>query len=154
MGYRVNNPDNAGFTLLELILAISLAAITTSFIFSSYIDVVRGFKLQVSRAERVREMVQTKNKICKAFLNIGSLVLVAPNKIVVLEVGDTTTHSIEYFNSDLYYDAKLIQNKLYSFVFQPSDKKNNDGLRIIEWEGVLNKGGWVGGVFIAKDLTP
>lgn len=154
MGSIINKPHNAGYTLIELIVAISLATIAAAFIFSSYIDIVHGFKIHVKRAESVREMISAKIKIAKAVQNVGSLVLIAPDKLMFVEQGDSTTHTMEYHNEELYRDGRSVQNKLESFVFRPSEAKTTEGHRVVAWEGTLGSGGWVGGAIIARDMTP
>jgi hypothetical protein len=154
MGYRVNKPYNTGITLLELLVAITLAAITTTFIFSSYLDVFHGFKIQAKRAEQVREMVLVKTRINNTVRNVQSLILIVPDKLMFLKRGDSTMHTVEFHNTVLYCDGKLIQGNLKNFVFRPSEKKTVNGLRTLSWEGVLGEGGWFGGVIIANDMTP
>lgn len=145
--------SSGGFTLVELMVAISLAAMTSIFIFSMYVDVVHGFSLQATRAERVRKMVLARLAIRASLANADVITFIAPDKLRFTGLGDTLSHTLELRATNLYADGRVVQADMTTFSLRPSARVTSEDLRVVAWEGTLRCGAWVGGVLTARDET-
>lgn len=139
----------SGFSLLELIIAISVAGIVTTLALTAFTDIFKGFKLQNSRAERVREMIITKKKIEQIFTNISSTVSWTDYSVRYKTEGSDSVITVQYKNGSLFKDNTIICDNLKSFKF---DKREHGSSRneLFFWESVLLNNGWLGGVFSTK----
>ena len=141
-----------GFTLVELIVAISLGMFITTLIFAGYTDLFKGFRRQALRAENVRNMVQIKRGMDHAFGQAQVLTMVSARKIVYLEQGSLKEHAISFRDNAVYKDDEIIQKGIRGFVFTASDKKTNQGFRIVCWEALLAHNAWAGGVASIREM--
>jgi len=142
----------SGYTLIELIVAISLGLFVSTLIFAGYTDLFKGFRRQALRAENVRNMVQIKREIDQAFKNAQVLTMVSARKIVYCQQGSLEEHAISFHDSAVYKDEKMIQKGIRDFIFSTSEIKTDQGYRLVYWEALLAHTTWAGGVASIRDM--
>jgi prepilin-type N-terminal cleavage/methylation domain-containing protein len=142
-----NSPKTAcsGFTLVELMVALVLAALVGIMIFSSFSDLLRGFKRQSVKCDRVWEMVMARTKVARVIGSAEIIVLATPDKLVFTENGDTITHTVESRGEALCRDGEPIITGVSKISFVLSDKRTTDGRCLFTWEGYLKNGAWICG---------
>jgi prepilin-type N-terminal cleavage/methylation domain-containing protein len=146
-----NQYSRSGFTLVELIVAISLGLFVSTLIFAGYTDLFKGFRRQALRAENVRNMVHIKRGMDHAFGNAQALSMVSARKIVYREQGSLNEHAITYRDSAVYKDDKMIQKGIRDFVFSTSPQKTDQGYCLVSWEALLAHNAWAGGVAVIQE---
>jgi type II secretory pathway component PulJ len=142
---------NGGYTLVELIVAIFLGLFVATLIFAGYTNLFKGVRLQAKRAETVREMIMTRRAVNRKFDSIECVKMVTPMKIRFTRKGSATEHTVEFRDSAIIADDSVLFKDIKNFSFEETGKKSADGYRLIRWECVLKRGGWAGGVSIARD---
>jgi prepilin-type N-terminal cleavage/methylation domain-containing protein len=140
-----------GYTLVELIVAITLGLFVATLIFAGYTDLFKGFRLQARRAENVRDMIHIQREIDGALKTAEVLTLVSTRKIVFLDRQSRKEHTIEFHDSTVFRDAAAVQKHVRDFVFTASEKKSEQGFRIVKWEALLAHNAWAGGVAVIKE---
>jgi type II secretory pathway component PulJ len=143
--------DNGGYTLVELIVAIFLGLFVATLIFAGYTNMFKGFRLQAKRAETVREMITARRAVNHTLDSIEFIKMVTPMKIRFTRKGNTEEHTIEYRDSAVVADDSVLVKNVKKFSFEEPQKKSANGCRLIRWECTLKRGGWAGGVCIARD---
>jgi prepilin-type N-terminal cleavage/methylation domain-containing protein len=140
-----------GFTLMELVVAISLGLFVSTLIFAAYTDVFKGFRKQAQRADRIRTMVRLKQGLDHSFRRADLLTAVSARKLTYTERGNQIEHTIAFYDSTVYCDNSVLQSKVRDFTFTASDKLSEENFRLVRWEALLAGGGWVGGVGVVRD---
>ncbi|MGA2508555.1 MAG: prepilin-type N-terminal cleavage/methylation domain-containing protein [Chitinispirillaceae bacterium] len=143
--------NNGGYTLMELIVSIFLGLFVATIIFAGYTNMFRGFRLQAKRADTVREMIMVRRSVGRALDSIGTITLVTPMKIGFTRKGSVDEHSVEFRDSIVVADDSGLLKNVKKFSFEEVQNKSADGYRLVRWECVLNRGGWIGGVCIVRD---
>ena len=141
----------SGYSLVELIVAISLGLFVATLIFTGYTGLFKGFRLQAQRAENIRAMVMARGAVDKATKNSEALVLHGPEKIVFIRRGSRAEHTLEFRDSSIIYDNRVIAEQVRSMEFDVSEKKSAHGFLLVCWEALLKRNAWVGGVIIMRD---
>lgn len=133
-----------GATLLELIIAMFIAAVVITLSLTVFSDILKGFLFQENQARITREMMETKWKIESVLSDIASIQTSSANSITCIKNGNDTSVTIEYKNDTLYIDKKNICNNLKAFIFS-FKKKVNYGSWVLLWDAQLKSGRWFGG---------
>ena len=140
---------NGGYTLVELIVSIFLGLFVATLIFAGYTNMFKGFKLQTKRAETVREMIMARRAVNRAIDSIEFVKMVTPMKIRFTRKGSAIEHTVEFRDSTVVADDSVLLKNVNNFSFEEPQKKSTDNYRLIQWECVLKRGGWTGGVCVA-----
>jgi Tfp pilus assembly protein PilW len=148
---NIKPKNNDGYTLMELIVSIFLGLFVATIIFAGYTNMFKGFRMQAKRADAVREMIMARRAVSRALDSIGTITLVTPMKIGFTRKGSVNEHSVEFRDSIVVADDSVLLKNVKKFSFDEDQKKSVDGYRLVRWECVLNRGGWIGGVCIVRD---
>jgi Tfp pilus assembly protein PilW len=135
----------SGFTLVELMVAISLGFFVIMLVFSGYTDVFRALRSQAKKADNIQNMVLVRASMSRALRDISTVNMASANRISFTKKGKGEGHSVELRDSTLWSDNVQIGKKIKNCVFSLSEKYSPDGYRLLTWEVVLAHGGWVGG---------
>jgi Tfp pilus assembly protein PilE len=144
---------NSGYTLVELMVSISLALFVSTLIFSAYTHLFKGIRLQNRRADAVGEMVSARRAIVRALDSIETVTLLSSDRIMFENKGSSENHTLEFHDDTVFKDGQEIVTKLKSFTLTANDTKTPDGKKLIQWECTLSGGGWSGGSFTAQDTA-
>lgn len=142
-------PHN-GYTLVELIVAVTLGLFVTTLIFATYTDLFKGFRYQAHRADRVRTMVLLKKELDQSLKAADVLTTVSSRKLTYVERGTRLEHTIAFYDNTIYRDNAVLQSNVRDFAFTTSDKRSEQGFRLVRWEALLYRGGWVGGAVVLR----
>lgn len=153
-GLIMQKNNTLGFTLVELVISISLAMFVVTLILSTYTSLFKGVRLQARRADTVREMIFLRHQVSRSLDSMESILQVTPDKIMFTNKQQRNNeHIVSFHDSTLFLDGKKIGNKMKQCSFSVSDKNSADNIRCVQWECLLKNGGWVGGVVTANDRT-
>ena len=139
-----------GYTLVELLVAISLGLFVATLIFAAYTDMFKGFRKQAQRADRIRTMVLIKQKLDRSLRTADVLTTVSTRKLTYTERGNQSEHTIAFHDSTIYRDNTVLESNVRDFTFTASDERTEQGFRLVRWEALLDHGGWVGGVAVLR----
>jgi type II secretory pathway pseudopilin PulG len=136
---------NAGHTLIELTLAISLAGMLVGIVAVSYVTIYKGFFKQSSRMSDVQEMIKVKAEISGMMSRNVVLKSFSPVRINLCGQMDSTVHTIEFSNKKLKYDGEILSENATSFIATLADKPYAEGKYLLQWEVVFENVRWIGG---------
>lgn len=144
--------NKRGFTFLELIVAISIAAIVVLLAFRFIRDTQIGVSLQKRRSSDVDAMILTRAAITKSLNSIVHLKNVQSNRIEFVTLESDSLHIIELRADSLVYDSRKICSNLKSITFDKSDSSHLK--QALYWECVMVNGKSIYGARVVRDLSP
>ncbi|HMA63771.1 MAG: type II secretion system protein J [Fibrobacterota bacterium] len=130
--------NKQGFTFLELIVAISIAAIVVLLAFRFIRDTQVGVALQNRRSSDVDAMILTRAAITKSINSIAHLKNVQSNQIAFVTSESDSLHTIELRADSLVYDSRKICSNIKSITFEQSDSSHLK--QALYWECVMTNG--------------
>ena len=141
-GNNTMNVNRRGATLLELLIAVAVSAIVVTLACVVFIDLYKGFFLQMRRTEAIQETVTAKKQIEHCLLGIESIVQCSDNRLTCTLSGRDSASVIQFLHDSLCVNGKAACMKLaaFSFVFE----KKSDGPWVLLWNARLAKGAWFG----------
>lgn len=144
--------NKQGFTFLELIVAISIAAIVVLLAYRFIRDTQIGVSLQNRRSSAVDAMILTRAAITKSINSIAHLKSVQSNRIEFVTSESDSLHTIELRMDSLVYDSRKICSKIKSITFDQSDTSRSK--QALYWECVMANGKAIYGARVVSDLSP
>ncbi|MBD3390627.1 MAG: prepilin-type N-terminal cleavage/methylation domain-containing protein [Chitinivibrionales bacterium] len=141
---RAAAPGRRGHTLLELVVAIAVAALVSGLVFASYTAVQGAFRRHAIKAEGVQRMVVARAGISRVLRSIGTVEHMAPKAITFVEREDSVSRTLECRDSTLYLDNQPLVDRVVQCGFSMTGTSHS-GEKLIMWEIVLDGGKWLGG---------
>jgi prepilin-type N-terminal cleavage/methylation domain-containing protein len=132
----------AGFTMLELIVAMVVAALVVAYVLGSYTVLVRSFKHHSDTAESVRHMVVIKMQVDHALSSATQITASFGSTIEYLDSAKAL-HRLTVSDSVLCLDAKHLATRVRSLSCELKPIGNGEGLLL--WESAIGPAGWIGG---------
>ena len=123
---------------MELIVAISIAAIVVLLAYRFIRDTQIGVSLQNKRASAVDAMILTRAAITKSLNSIAHLKSVQSSRIEFVTSESDSLHTIELRADSLVYDSRKICSKVKSITFDKSDSSHLK--QALYWECVMVNG--------------
>ena len=142
----MSRKNNSGTTLLELLVAIAVAAVVVLIVFAFYSNVVKGYWLHTRRSEGVKEMVMARLAIKRHFSNVGKLVSCRKEGFDYVKAETDSVQTVRFAQNALLDNNDTIIKNISSFSCQtlmPDVKQLGKG--VLLWEAVVGKGNWVAG---------
>ncbi|NLD93268.1 MAG: prepilin-type N-terminal cleavage/methylation domain-containing protein [Fibrobacter sp.] len=144
--------NKQGFTFLELIVAISIAAIVVLLAYRFIRDTQIGVSLQNRRSSAVDAMILTRAAITKSINSIAHLKSVQSNRIEFVTSESDSLHTIELKADSLVYDSRKLCSNIKSILFDQSN--SSDLKQALYWECVMINGKVIYGARVIRDLSP
>ena len=133
---------HTGFTFLELMVAIAIAAIVVTLAFRFLQDTSRGIRMQEKRIGNTEKMIITRKQIESVMNKIGVIINVYSNEIDYKNLSSDSIHQVIFRGDSLAMDNRLISNgiKKVNFEFDTTKIKS-----VLYWECEMANGCWIGG---------
>jgi type II secretory pathway pseudopilin PulG len=134
----------SGVTIIELTVAITIAALVAAYVLGSYTNVMRMFKKQTTKSANIRTLILTKRSIEKTLGNVEEIVSISGGALKFKTSVDDSIHTIFQRNATLYMDNSSIGPKLGRInflVFSGEDSTR----KVLLWDAVCGNAQWVGG---------
>lgn len=135
--------NKCAFTFLELIVAISIAAIVVVLVFTFMRSTLRGIRMQDNRVEIVEDMIIAKKRMESVVDRIEYVVNVNKEGVEFKEIDSDTIHRLIFKNEALIVDNDTICKKIKNVDFQYDEQ--NVKKKVLYWEGEIGKRYWIGG---------
>ena len=132
----------SGFTFLELMVAIAIAAIVVALAFRFMQDTSRGIRMQEKRIGNTEKMIIARKQIESAMNRIDAVINVSNNEIDYKELSSDSIHQMIFRGDSLAMDNILISNGIRKVNFEFDTTKRK---RVLYWECEMVNGGWAGG---------
>lgn len=133
---------SAGFTLIEVIVAIVVSTPVLLLTFFYFTDIEKGHLFQTKQAKDIETMVLFKKRIDTA---VNSLITI--ETVSEIEVRGTDNHdsllSLRYVNKSLYRNSTILCDHIKSF--KVVKDQNCDHKTVLLWECTLENGAWISG---------
>jgi hypothetical protein len=142
--HRNNNSFRCGATLLELLIAMVVAALVISLSFISFSGILNGFLFQNNRAVAAREIMRAKLTIETALSGISSVQSVSDNSVTCTEKYGDTPGKIFFVNDSIHIGGRSIYCKIKNLKFSLF-KNTNYGSWVLLWDAQYQDGKWFGG---------
>ncbi len=133
---------HTGFTFLELMVAIAIAAIVVTLAFRFLQDTSRGIQMQEKRIGNTEKMIIARKQIESVMNKIGVVVNVTGNEIDYSELSSDSVHQVIFRGDSLAVDNRLISNGIRKVNFEFDTTKRE---KVLYWECEMVNGGWTGG---------
>lgn len=134
---------NSGITLLELIVAITIASFLAMLIFGVFTDITKGFHTLSNRSAAVGTMISTKKRIDASLKDVEKILSINDSSITYINSLDSI-YTIEFSCGKLIKNRSIICGNVENGRFTLSHKENSTG-DILLWECLVDKKGWIGG---------
>gem|GEM_PF-3115917 len=143
MKSKDNRNSSAGFTFLELIVALTVASVVVLLAYRFLHDTTAGVRLQGRRTVQVEEMIICRKKIENAFSRIDFVTDVLSNRIICKTRDTDESTVIELKGDSLTENSICICKNIKNIKFESgsSDKNQN----ILYWECELKSGKYISG---------
>jgi len=133
---------------MELIVAISIAAIVVLLAFRFIRDTSTGVAHQNRRSSDVEAMILTRKTITKYINSIAHLEDVQTTRLVFVTSESDSIHTIELQADSLVYDLRKICSNIKSISFEQSDTSRSK--QALFWECVMTNGKTIYGAGVVK----
>lgn len=140
-----NKGFGLGFTLLELIIAISVSGIVLTLLLAVFTDVGKWFALQNVRADTVRKMLITKKKIDRELFKMDYIHSWSAERVTFGINSYDSSIVVDVRNGVMHRNTEQICSGLKKFEFEFYQNK------ILFWESELESGGWIGGAVVLDE---
>lgn len=141
----------SGTTLLELLVAITVAGAATILVFSFYKNVAKEYWLHTHKSEEVKELIVTRLAIERHFSNVAKVVSCRKDGFDYVSAESDSAGTVRFVSNALIDNNDTIVKNITSFSCQtamPGGKQQGNG--VLLWEAVIDNGIWVAG---AKDVV-
>lgn len=137
-----------GITLLELLVAITIASVVISLAFFSFTRLNKDFFQLSNRSIKVQDMVVAKAQVDAVMKKIKIVRTISEKKIEYVCCNNDSIHVLEVRQGKLYDDAVIVNGKVQNLKFSVT----GDSLKrqALLWEGTVEKNGWIGGAVEIK----
>lgn len=158
---RINGVDNYetiikpqhGVTLLELIVAITIAGIVTTLGFTLFGYVTKNFSQQTRSVERLRSTMLAKKRIDRAIGRISTLVRSTEREVCGIDGTLDSLITCRYSGTALLAGDDTIATGLGAFRFSVVEERHGAGSSeaVLLWNAELAASGdWIGGAAIVR----
>lgn len=140
----------SGFTLIELIIAITVSSIVITLSLTVFTDLTRGINFQTNHAKNVRKMLLIKKQIDQVLSEMESVETCSKNSIRFYKSNELTVSELLFKNSTVYDDKRMICKGVKDFsvnLIQNEKSKCGTGKKAILWDCELENGLWIGGAW-------
>jgi prepilin-type N-terminal cleavage/methylation domain-containing protein len=134
---------DTGFTFLELLVAISVAAIVVTLAFRFMQDTTLGIRMQGKRVDGAEKMMTTKKIIESVTNRMQAVISTNSNEVDFKMFGSDTVHEMVFKGDSLVVDNRSLCKGIQKINFELDDTKK--GKSVLYWEGEMNSGNWIGG---------
>ncbi len=143
----IDNPT--GTTVIELIIAVSVALIISTMVLAAYLIIFKEFNLFTRKADAVMETIVLKKKIDALFTDVMT---VTEKYKTTMEYTDSENndHVLTFRNGSIYLGNTVKTSGLKSFNYSISEKRGAGGRYLLLWDAVLVNKHWIGG---AKEVN-
>jgi prepilin-type N-terminal cleavage/methylation domain-containing protein len=144
--------NSYGLTIIELLVAISIAGIVMTLAFAAYGNLLRGFSLQSKTANKVRSSILARKRIDRACNGLSVIHQCSEREIAGINAANNQTVTLRYAGTALLEGDDTICTNLENFAFtlEENGKDKSDRKAVLFWEGVVKKGGWIGGATVVR----
>lgn len=136
--------NHSGMTILELCVAMAIAGTVVSLILGSYLNITKGFFLQINKSTQVLQMATLKKQLDQQVGSIGVVVSVRETALDYQERDSDSLHTMNFSNSLLKKDTLIIARNLDGFKWSLLQPTTGSGKAVLLWEAMLGNG-WIGG---------
>jgi prepilin-type N-terminal cleavage/methylation domain-containing protein len=132
-----------GITLLELLVAITIASIVLSLAFFSFTRLNKDFFQLSNHSVKVQDMVVAKAQVDAVMKKIKNIKTFSENRVEYMCCNNDSVHVLEIKLGKLFNDAVIVNGKINNVKFSMT----GDSLKkqALLWEGTVEKNGWIGG---------
>jgi prepilin-type N-terminal cleavage/methylation domain-containing protein len=133
----------AGFTFLELLVAISVAAIVVTLAFRFMQDTTLGIRMQGKRVNGAEKMMTAKKMIESVTNRMQAVISTNSSEVDFKMFGSDTVHEMVFKGDSLVVDNRSLCKGIRKINFELDDTKK--GKSVLYWEGEMSSGNWIGG---------
>lgn len=145
----------SGFTLLELLLTITISSMVMIYAMTVFTDLGNGFRIQGIKNNSVQTLILQKKQIEKCLNNIGSIDSWTSTSIRFKELNTDSTITIQFKNGLLLANDKTICKDLKGLRFdlqENTDNKSNlNNDKVLLWECLSDKNALICGAVIIRE---
>ncbi len=142
----------SGFTLLELLLTITISSMVMVYAMTVFTDLGKGFRIQGNKNNSVQELLLQKIKIDKIFNSIGSIDSWTTTTIRFREVHTDSLITVQFKNGLLLKNNQIASKNLKDLRFdlqENTDAVNNE--KVLLWEYLSNINGLICGAVVIRE---
>jgi type II secretory pathway pseudopilin PulG len=134
----------SGMTILELVVAMSIAGIVVGLVMSSYLNITKGFFIQINKSAQVMQLSVYKKQIDRLVGTIGEVVSVRDASIDYKTSESDTVHTIHFEKNVLKRDTVTVARNVDGFLWSLVQPNLKSGRAVLCWEARVGNG-WIGG---------
>jgi prepilin-type N-terminal cleavage/methylation domain-containing protein len=141
-------PDRQGVTLLELVVAISIAGIVLVSVFFSYGNLAGLFSRQSRTADDLRTTIIIQKRVERLLYPLAVINRCSKHEVEGFEAATGNPVLIRLSGHCLLKGADTAVSGLGTFEFdlkEPTGSRDPRHTAVLLWEGATIAGGWVGG---------
>jgi hypothetical protein len=145
--------SSKGVTMLELLIAFTIAGIVTSLGFTLYTAITKSLRHQSGTAEALCSTILSKKQIEQACNRISVLSKWSEREITGIDKMTDSTITLCYTGNAFYCRNSKIAIGFDTFVFSllENRKDPSDRNAVLLWEGCMSKNGnWIGGAVVVR----
>ncbi len=131
-----------GYTLVEMMVAVSMAGIVSILIMGAYTGLFKGFEIQAGNAAEAQAMILGKKQIDRMMRSLRSVTEVSPRGILGANDRDSIIN-ISYVKGVLSDGIQSVS--LDSFSCMVKKTEYPDGPAYLIWDATVPGGKWIGG---------
>ncbi|HEX3020759.1 MAG TPA: prepilin-type N-terminal cleavage/methylation domain-containing protein [Chitinispirillaceae bacterium] len=145
----------SGFTLLELLLTITISSMVMIYAMTVFTDLGKGFRIQGIKNNSVQTLTLQKKQIEKSLDNIGSIDSWTSTSIRFKELNTDSIIAIQFKNGSLLANGKTICKDLKGLRFDLQENtdnrssQNND--KVLLWDCLSDKNALICGAVIIRE---
>jgi len=134
-----------GFTILELVVAITVATILVALVLSSYVVFTKAFARQTRAGLDVRRSVVMKARVDALMGRIGEVTTVHGNTIEFRDRKTASLREISWRSGALHYGDSTAVTGITDFLVSDPDAGCSGPHRVLLWEAHTESKAWIAG---------
>lgn len=143
---------DCGFTLLELLISITISSMVMIYAMAVFTDLGKGFRIQGKKNSSVQELTLQKLQIDKIMNSIGSIDSWTSTTIRFKEIHTDSLITIQLKNGSLLKNDRIISKNLKSLSF---DLQENDGAlseeKVLLWKCLSDRNSLICGAVVIRE---
>lgn len=144
--------NSSGFTLLELLITISISSMVMIYAMTVFTDLGNGFRIQGNKNNNVQTLLLQKIQIDNILSSIGSISSWTTTTISFKEIHTDSLITVQFKNGSLLRNDQIACKNLKDLRF---DLQENDGSvnneKVLLWECLSDKNSLICGAVVIRE---
>jgi prepilin-type N-terminal cleavage/methylation domain-containing protein len=152
MRFMVSKKKVSGFTLLELLVTISISSMVMIYAMAVFTDLGKGFRIQGDKNSSVQSLLLQKIQIDNILNTIGSIDSWTTTTICFKEKHTNSLVTVQFKNGSLLKKDQIACKRLKDFRFdlhENTGSVNNE--KVLLWECLSDKNSFICGAVVIRE---